>query len=158
MVSEGLRAANPTDQVLTAETGDGERHAGNRVANRRGQEVLTTFVDIIQQGSSHNSCTEISFAEKCLIITVFHKNHVCSSRAPSVTGVAFRLCVSLLQVSPLCTMELLCWGVFRALPDGQLHPRSPHSRGQKPRSPSLTTRKVCRLGYVDAGGRPITPG
>lgn len=42
---------------------------GNRVANRCGQEVLTAFVDVIQRGSSHNSCTEISFAEKCLIIS-----------------------------------------------------------------------------------------
>ena len=133
MVSEGLRAANPTDRVLIAEARDGERHVGNRVTNRCGQEVLTAFVDIIQQGSSHNSCTEISFAEKRLIITVFHKNHMCSFRAPSVTGAAFRPCVSFLQVSPLCAMELLCWGVFRALPDGQLHPRSPHSK--RPEAP-----------------------
>lgn len=54
--------------------------------------------------------------------SVFYKNHMRYFRAPSVTGVGFRPCISLLQVSARCAVDLLCCGVFRALQDGQQHP------------------------------------
>ena len=54
--------------------------------------------------------------------SVFYKNHTRYFRAPSVTRVGFRPRISPLQVSALCTMDLLCCGVFRALQDGQQHP------------------------------------